>query len=104
MDIAIPKNAQVIDVKNKFITPGLVDGHIHFAQTGFFDERPDFLDVRDSIDFNGLQKNLKNNPEPYYETYSMSGITAVYDVGGFSWLIDHQFEAEQNLDAPHAAA
>ena len=103
-DIAIPKKAEIIDVNDKFITPGLVDSHIHFAQTGFFDGRPDFLDVRDSIDFDGLQNDLRDNPESYYEAYLRSGVTAVYDVGGFHWSLDRQSEVENNLNAPHVAA
>lgn len=103
-DLSIPQKSEVINVNNKFITPGLIDSHIHFAQTGFFDSRPDFLDVRDSINFDDLQNDLKNNPEPYYEAYLRSGVTGVYDVGGFLWSINRQFEVENNLDAPHVAA
>ncbi|MEM1338699.1 MAG: amidohydrolase family protein [Bacteroidota bacterium] len=103
-DLSIPQKSEVINVNNKFITLGLIDSHIHFAQTGFFDSRPDFLDVRDSINFDDLQNDLKNNPEPYYEAYLRSGVTGVYDVGGFLWSINRQFEVENNLDAPHVAA
>ncbi|BFP43452.1 amidohydrolase family protein [Flavobacteriaceae bacterium GF1] len=102
--IAIPKKSELIDLNGKFITPGLIDSHIHFAQTGFFDGRPDFLDVRDTINFDDLQNDIKNNPESYYEAYLRSGVTGVYDVGGFHWSIDRQLEAENNLNAPHVAA
>lgn len=57
--IAIPENSEVMDVSGKYITPGLVDAHVHFSQTGFFDARPDALDIRDSIDFIELQSYLK---------------------------------------------
>ena len=103
-DLKIPGNAETIDVTGKFITPGLVDSHIHFAQTGFFDGRPDVVDLRDSIDFNQLQAELKSNPDSYYEAYLRSGVTAVYDVGGFPWSIERQISAESNLNAPHVAA
>tara|TARA_R110000744_G_scaffold256465_1_gene371933 strand:+ start:198 stop:1571 length:1374 start_codon:yes stop_codon:yes gene_type:complete len=103
-ELEIPDNAKVIDVSGKFITPGLVDAHIHFAQTGFFDGRPDVVDLRDSINFKQLQDELKNNPDTYYEAYLRSGVTAVYDVGGFPWSIKRQVSAEKNLNAPHVAA
>lgn len=100
----IPDHSEIIDVTGKFITPGMVDSHIHFAQTGFFDGRPDVIDFRDSLNFDDLQKDLRANPASYYETYLRSGITAVYDVGGFEWSIERQATAEDNLSAPHVAA
>lgn len=100
----IPDNAEMIDVSGKFITPGLVDSHMHFAQTGFFDGRPDVVDLRDSLNYDELQADLKNNPDSYYEAYLRSGVTAVYDVGGFPWSIERQASAENNLNAPHVAA
>ena len=101
---AIPKGADIVDVTGKFITPGLIDAHVHFSQTGFFDARPDQLDIRDSIDYDQLQSLLKNDPDRYYEAYLRSGVTAVYDVGGFNWTLGLQQSAEQNLNAPHVAA
>lgn len=103
-NITVYGQADVIDLHGKYITPGLVDAHVHFGQTAFFDSRPDALDLRDTLDYSELQDYLKNNPEPFYEAYLRSGITAVYDVGGFSWTISRQDSAENNLDAPHVAA
>ena len=40
----------------------------------------------------------------HYDAYLCSGITGVYDVGGMSWSIDFQKEAEKNPHAPHVAA
>lgn len=103
-EVAIPENANLIDVSGKFITPGLVDAHVHFSQTGFFDGRPDALDIRDTLRFDSLQARLKRNPYPYLESYLRSGVTAVYDVGGYEWTVDLSKSAESNLNAPHIAA
>ncbi len=103
-ELTIPKGTETIDASGKYITPGLIDSHVHFAQTGFFDGRPDVVDLRDSLDYDELQKELRDNPEPYYEAYLRSGVTAVYDVGGFLWSIERQTTAEDNLNAPHVAA
>ncbi len=100
----IPRDAEVADLQGKYITPGLVDAHVHFAQTGFVDGRPDALDIRDSIDFQELQARLQTHPEPYFEAYLRSGVTAVYDVGGFVWSIGFQKSAEKDTEAPHVAA
>ncbi|MEJ2161872.1 MAG: amidohydrolase family protein, partial [Robiginitalea sp.] len=103
-ELEIPANSKEIDLSGKFITPGLVDAHVHFAQTGFFDGRPDVLDLRDTIDYIELQTRLQKNPDRYYEAYLRSGVTAVYDVGGYPWSIGLQAAAENNLNAPHVAA
>jgi imidazolonepropionase-like amidohydrolase len=102
--VDVPAGAEIIDLQGKYITPGLVDAHVHFAQTGFVDGRPDAFDIRDSIDYTALQARLQTVPEPYYEAYLRSGVTAVYDVGGFPWSIARQESAEANLKAPHVAA
>lgn len=103
-DCSVPTNAEVIDVSGKYITPGLVDAHVHFFQTGFFDSRPDALDLRDTYPFPKVAAYQKQHPQRYYNSYLCSGITGVYDVGGFTWSLDFQKEAEKNPRAPHVAA
>lgn len=103
-DCDIPSDTEVIDLNGKFITPGLIDAHVHFFQTGFFDSRPDALDITDIYPFPEVAAYQKQNPQRYYDAYLCSGITGVYDVGGMSWSIDFQKEAEENPYAPHVAA
>ena len=45
-DCAIPQGIDVVDARGMWVTPGLVDAHVHFSQTGWADGRPDSLDVR----------------------------------------------------------
>lgn len=103
-DCEVSDNAERIDASGKFITPGLVDAHIHFAQTGFFDSRPDAMDINDTYPYPEVAAYQRQNPERYLESYLCSGITAVYDVGGASWSVELQEEAEQHPEAPHVAA
>ena len=103
-DCTVPANAEVVDLSGKYITPGLVDAHVHFFQTGFFDSRPDALDLRDTYPFPKVAAFQKQHPQRYYDAYLCSGITGVYDVGGFTWSLDFQQSAEQNPKAPHVAA
>ena len=37
----VPAGATRVDVTGRFVTPGLVDAHVHFSQTGWVDGRPD---------------------------------------------------------------
>lgn len=99
-----PAGAEIVDVTGKYITPGLVDAHVHFFQTGFFDSRPDALDLRDTYPYTGVAAYQKEHPQRYYNAYLCSGITGVYDVGGFTWSIDFEESAEKNPRAPHVAA
>ncbi|MDZ7719132.1 MAG: amidohydrolase family protein [Balneolaceae bacterium] len=103
-DCDIPDDSNMIDLSGKFITPGLIDAHVHFFQTGFFDSRPDALDITGTYPFAEVAAYQKLNPQRYYDAYLCSGITGVYDVGGFSWSIDFQEQAEENPSAPHVAA
>ncbi len=103
-DCSVPEGASVTDLTGKFITPGLVDAHVHFFQTAFFDSRPDALDITDTYPFPVVAAYQKEHPQRYYNAYLCSGITGVYDVGGMTWSVDLQQAAEQNPRAPHVAA
>lgn len=100
----VPDGAEVVDASGKYITPGIVDAHMHFFQTGFFDSRPDAMDITDTYPFAEIAAYQEQNPERYYDSYICSGVTAVYDVGGMTWSIDLEEVAELNPMAPHVAA
>jgi imidazolonepropionase-like amidohydrolase len=104
VDCTIPENANITDVSGKYITPGLIDAHMHFFQTGFFDSRPDALDITDTYPFPQVAAYQQQYPQRYHNSYLCSGITGVYDVGGMSWSVGLQESAEQNPMAPHVAA
>lgn len=45
----VPSGARRIDARGAWLIPGLIDAHVHFSQTGWFDGRPDAADVRDQF-------------------------------------------------------
>ncbi len=102
-DCAIPEEVTVLDVKGHWITPGLVDAHVHFSQTGWADGRPDSLDVRDRYPYEKVVADLKQNPQRVFRSQLCSGVTAVFDVGGYPWTIALA-EKTQSARAPHVAA
>ncbi len=100
----VPEGVGVVDVSGLFITPGLIDAHVHFAQTGWADGRPDALDLRDRYPYEEVQAKLRAHPERWFRSYLCSGVTAVFDVGGYPWTWELRERAEKDPLAPHVAA
>lgn len=100
----VPEGVGVVDLAGHWITPGLVDAHIHLSQTGWADGRPDALDVRERHPYERLQAELRRNPERFLHSHLCSGVTAVFDVGGFPWTLEVPPTAEARTDLPHVAA
>lgn len=97
----VPAGAERVDVSSRFITPGLVDAHVHFSQTGWVDGRPDGLSAPALYPYTETARALRANPARWYRSYLCSGITAVYDVGGHPWTTALPARAEADPMAPH---
>ena len=100
----IPAGATRVEVTGRFITPGLVDAHVHFSQTGWVDGRPDGLSAPSIYPYAETIRALRANPQRWYRTYLCTGITAVYDVGGHPWTTQLPARAESDPMAPHVRA
>lgn len=99
----VPEGARTVELDDRFITPGLVDAHVHYSQTGWADGRPDSLDVRDLYPYAQVVASLEANPGRWHRSQLCSGVTAVFDVGGYPWTWTLRNTARDNL-APHYAA
>jgi len=84
--------------------PGLVDAHVHFGQTGWVDGRPDALDRRADFPYERVVAELESHPQRFFRSYVCSGVTAVFDVGGYAWSYGLKALAEPDAQAPHVAA
>lgn len=100
----VPANAETVDVTGKWVTPGLVDSHVHFMQTGWFDGRPDGINATEIFPYPELQDDLRSNPGRWHRSYLCSGITAVYDVGGQQWTLALGAQAENDPGMAHVRA
>lgn len=103
-DCAVPAGIDVIDAHGLWITPGLVDAHVHFSQTGWFDGRPDAVDVRAQYPYEKTIAGLKASPEHFARTYLCSGVTSVFDVGGYPWTLQLAERFAKGNAAPHITA
>lgn len=101
---AIPAGVDTLDARGLWITPGLIDAHVHHSQTGWADGRPDALDVRAKHPYEETQRRLREHPEALHRSYLASGVTAVFDVGGYPWTVALQRSAEDDTRAPRVAA
>jgi imidazolonepropionase-like amidohydrolase len=100
----LPEGIDVVDAKGLWITPGLIDAHVHFSQTGWADGRPDALDVRATHPYEQVQAELKDNPERFGRSYVCSGVTTVFDVGGFPWTLRIADRFRDNTSVPRVVA
>ncbi|HKV13293.1 MAG TPA: amidohydrolase family protein [Thermoanaerobaculia bacterium] len=104
-DCPVPEGIGITDLAGQWITPGIVDAHVHFSQTGWADGRPDSLDVRFDHPYETTIADLKAHPERIGRSDLCSGVTAVFDVGGYPWTLTlpARFEPESGLPRVSAA-
>ena len=95
---------RTLDASGRWITPGLIDAHVHFSQSGWIDARP--LTAGRPVDerYEAAIDTLRRNPQRAYRAMLCSGITAVADVGGYGWSVELREGAEADSLAPRIAA
>ena len=97
----VPAGVDVVDARGMFVTPGLIDAHVHFSQTGWADGRPDAADVRAEHPYEKVVADLEKNPERFARSYLCSGVTGVFDVGGYPWTLRLSERLAGDTAAPH---
>jgi imidazolonepropionase-like amidohydrolase len=100
----VPAGVDTTDLSGQWITPGLIDAHVHFSQTGWADGRPDALDVRDRHPYEEVEGDLRRHPERFGHTWLCTGVTSVFDVGGYAWTLRLPAWAEPLSDEPRIKA
>src|SRR5216110_2954469 len=100
----VPADADTVSAIGKCIIPGLIDTHVHFSQTGWVDGRPDALDLRDRYPYELVEAELHARPERFFRSYLCSGVTSVFDVGGYPWTLELQERTARSTTAPRVRA
>ncbi len=101
--VNIPAGARRIDVSGKWITPGLVDAHVHFSQSGGIYTRPDAIDLTKVVPYRQDLERSKASLEDTFKRYVASGVTTVVDAGGPIWNFDVRQRASGAVPAPRVA-
>ena len=99
-----PPGSKAIDVGGGYVGPGLIDAHVHYMQTGWVDGRPDALDLRAQYPYDSVRQALEAHPEHFHRANLCSGVTSVFDVGGFDWTLDLARKTRVASDAPLVVA
>lgn len=101
----VPTGVDTVSAAGKWIIPGLIDTHVHFSQTGWVDGRPDALDLREQhYPYGEVEADLHARPERFFRSYLCSGVTSVFDVGGYAWTLELQERTAQATTAPRVVA
>lgn len=102
-EVRIPKGVRIIDGRERWVMPGLVDAHVHFFQSGGAYTRPDVIDLRAhrsyAQEIDGVKKRLPQT----FARYLLSGVTSVVDAGGPMWNFDVRDQAARTPLAPRVA-
>jgi imidazolonepropionase-like amidohydrolase len=99
----LPPGTRVIDAAGKWIIPGLIDGHVHFFQSGNLYTRPDAADFNAWVPYAKEVERNKSRLPATFQVWLSSGVTSVVDVGGPMWNFDMRDAAHAALAAPRVA-
>jgi len=101
--LELPQGAKVIDGRGKWVIPGLVDGHVHFFQSGNIYTRPDAADFNAVVPYAQEVARNKARLDATFKVWLASGVTGVVDIGGPFWNFDMRDRAAVTAAAPRVA-
>src|SRR5215831_14058513 len=98
--VPVPPSAAMIDGHGKWVVPGLIDGHVHFFQSGNLYTRPDAADFNAVVPYAKEVERNKARLPATFKVWLASGVTTVVDVGGPLWNFDMRDAALRTPAAP----
>ena len=96
----VPAGAKRIDGHGKWLIPGMIDGHVHFFQSGNLYTRPDVADFNAVVPYAQEVARNKTRLPATFKVWLASGVTSVIDIGGPFWNFDVRASAEKSDAAP----
>ncbi len=99
-EVVVPEEATVHKMPDKYVLPGLIDGHVHFFQSGGLYTRPDVIDLRAVRPYSEELRRIKERLPDTFRRYLRSGVTSVVDVGGPMWNLEVRAKADTAAMAP----
>jgi len=102
-DTPVPEGARVVDAHGRWIIPGLIDGHVHFFQSGNLYTRPDGADFNAWMPYAKEVARNKARLPFTFRVWLASGVTSVVDIGGPFWNFEVREAARQSDAAPRVA-
>jgi imidazolonepropionase-like amidohydrolase len=99
-----PTGVRSMDLRGLYVGPGLIDAHVHYGQTGWVDGRPDAIDLRAQYPYDSVVADLAAHPKRFDQADLCSGVTSVFDVGGFPWSYGIAHRSRNASDAPRVVA
>src|SRR4051812_25886121 len=100
---SVPRGATRIDGRGKWVIPGLVDGHVHFFQSGNLYTRPDVADFNAVMPYLDEAARNKARLSATFKVWLASGVTSVIDIGGAFWDFEGGAAAPPRAAAPRGA-
>ena len=96
----VPAGAKRVDGHGKWLIPGMIDGHVHFFQSGNLYTRPDVVDFNAVVPYAQEVARNKTRLPATFKVWLASGVTSVIDIGGPFWNFDVRAAAEKSAAAP----
>ena len=102
-EIAVPPGARIVEARGRWVIPGLIDGHVHFFQSGNLYTRPDGADFNAWMPYaKEVSRNRARLPFTF-RVWLASGVTSVVDIGGPFWNFEMRDAARRSDAAPRVA-
>ena len=98
--VDIPEGARVIELRGKWLIPGLIDAHVHFFQSGGLYTRPDVIDLRHIRPYELEIAAIRGRLADTLSRYLACGVTSVVDLAGPRWVYDLRALADGSRVSP----
>lgn len=103
-DQTIPEQYQKVDVSGQYLLPGLIDAHVHLAQSGSAFTRPDMIEATAIQPYADDQQWLHDHLPELLRSYLSLGVTTVVDMGGPAARLRRYASLSQQAGLPEIVA